>query len=220
VSSNGQADDFERRWGVRVAQAANRIFTRGYHDMEIFSPSRLPRNGPAILACNHVSGLDPMLIQAACGRMIVWMMAKEYYDLKSLRWFYDTIGAIPVARSGRDTTATRAALRALGKGRILGIFPEGRIETSRDLLPFQTGIAMMAIKMGVGVYPAYLDGTQRGKEMVPAIVGSNRICLGFGEPLHFEGMGTTKKELETATDRIRQAVFGLRARSGMDKIWR
>jgi 1-acyl-sn-glycerol-3-phosphate acyltransferase len=220
VTSNGQTDEYEQRLAVRVAQAANRIFTRGYHQMEIFSPSRLPRKGPAILVCNHVSGLDPMLVQAGCGRMIVWMMAKEYYDLKSLKWFYEAIDAIPVARSGRDTAATRAALRALNNGRILGIFPEGRIETSLDLLPFQTGMAMMAIKTGVEVYPAYLDGTQRGKEMVPAIVSPNRVRLGFGPPLRFDGMRTSKPELEQATDRIKEAVLSLRSVAHMDKMRR
>jgi 1-acyl-sn-glycerol-3-phosphate acyltransferase len=159
-----------------------------------------------------------MLIQAGCRRMIVWMMAKEYYDLKSLRWFYEAIEAIPVARSGRDMTATRAALRSLDKGRVVGIFPEGRIETERELLPLQTGMALMAIKTGVSVYPAYLDGTQRGKEMVPAIVGPNRVTLGFGKPLNFKGMGTSREELEAATEEIRQAVLELRSRSGVAKI--
>ncbi len=218
MSSNGRDDDFERRLSIRVAQTANRIFTRVYHSMEIFSPSCLPRTGPAILACNHVSGLDPMLIQSACPRMIVWMMAKEYYDLKSLRWLYETVEAIPVARSGRDTAATRAALRALHQGRVIGIFPEGRIETERELLPFQTGMAMMAIKTGVSVYPAYVDGTQRGKEMVPAIALPNHVTLGFGKPLDFKGMGTTKPELEEATERIRRAIFELRLRSRVDSI--
>ena len=220
MSSNGQSDDFEQRFGVKVAQAANRIFTRGYHQMEILSPCRLPRTGPAILVCNHVSGLDPMLVQAGCRRMIVWMMAKEYYDMKSLRWFYESIDAIPVARSGRDTAATRAALRALSNGRVLGIFPEGRIEPDRDLLPFQTGMAMMAIKTGVSVYPAYLDGTQRGKEMVPAILQPNRVRLGFGEPLSFNGMGTSKEELEQATARIRDAVLVLRSKSDLARMGR
>jgi len=218
VKFNGQQDDYERRLGTRVARAANRIFTRTYHHVDVFSPSVLPRTGPAILVCNHVSGLDPMLIQSACARMIVWMMAKEYYDLKSLTWFYEAIEAIPVARSGRDMPATRAALRALHNGRVVGIFPEGRIETERELLPFQTGMAMMAIKTGVSVYPAYVDGTQRGKEMVPAIASPNRVTLGFGKPLNFKGMGTGKDELEAATEKIRQAVLELRSRSGVDTI--
>jgi 1-acyl-sn-glycerol-3-phosphate acyltransferase len=202
----------EDQFGVRLAQCTNRIFARGYHNMRVFTPSQLPRKGPAIVVCNHASGLDPMLVQSACSRMIVWMMASEYYKIKSLRWFYEAIEAIPVDRSGRDVAATRAALRTLANGRVLGIFPEGRIETERRLLPFQTGVAMMAIKTGVDVHPAYLDGTQRGRAMVSAIIDSNNVRLSFGKPIAFKKGHASKEALEDATVRIQNAVIELKTR--------
>ena len=202
----------EDRLGVKIAQCTNRIFCRVYHDLRVFTPSQLPKSGPAILVCNHISGLDPMIIQSACSRMIVWMMASEYYKIKSLRWFYEAIEAIPVDRKGRDVAATRAALRTLADGRVLGIFPEGRIETEKRLMPFQTGVAMMAIKTGVSVHPAYLDGTQRGKEMVPAITQSNNIRLSFGGAISLPKAHVTKEILDEGTARIKNAVLGLKKR--------
>lgn len=200
----------ERRLLNRLAQAWNRLFARVYHDTAVLSPARLPHHGAAILVCNHISGLDPLLLQSACRRLIVWMMAREYYEIKPLRWLFKQIQAIPVERSGRDTAATRAALRSLAEGRILGIFPEGRIETDHELLPFQTGVALMAIKTGVPVYPAYLDGTQRGKEMVEAFIHSNRVRLAFGPAVKFDRSSTSKEALADATEKIRQAVARLR----------
>src|SRR5258708_3992583 len=117
----------KHRLGVSIAQAANRLFCRCYHDVEVQTPRRIPRRGAAILVCNHLSGLDPMLIQSASQRLVTWMMAREYYDLKALTWLYKLVEAIPVERSGRDLPATRAALRALAHGRVLGVFPEGKI---------------------------------------------------------------------------------------------
>jgi 1-acyl-sn-glycerol-3-phosphate acyltransferase len=140
-------------------------------------------------------------------------MAREYYDIKALTWLYKLVDAIPVERSGRDLTATRAALRALNEGRVLGVFPEGKLETSRDLLPFQTGVALMAIKTRVPVYPTYLDGTQRGKAMVPAISRANHANLRFGPPLDFSRESTSKESLERATDAIQQAVQRLKVAS-------
>jgi len=186
--------------------SANRLFCRTFHDVRVFTPSRLPRTGPAILVCNHISGLDPMILQAACRRTIVWMMASEYYRIKSLRWFYEVIDAIPVDRNGRDMTATRAALRALASGRVLGIFPEGKIEAEKKLLPIQTGVAMMAIKTGVAVHPAYLDGTQRGHEMVEAIVHPRHATIRFGPAVEFARKSTSKESLEQGTRAIREAV--------------
>jgi 1-acyl-sn-glycerol-3-phosphate acyltransferase len=211
-------DDFEDRFEIRLAQAANRMFTRIYHHTTVLSPPRLPRKGPAILVCNHVSGLDPLLVQSACPRMIIWLMAGEYYDITGLSWFFKMVEAIPVQRSGRDATATRAALRALARGHVLGVFPEGRIETDHELLPFQTGVAMMSIKTGVDVYPAYLDGTQRGKEMLDAFVHPNQVRISFGKPMSFGRSGTSKEELEFHTAQIQQAVLSLRLNAGQGKM--
>jgi 1-acyl-sn-glycerol-3-phosphate acyltransferase len=196
---------------VRVAQGINRLFARLYHQMTVVSPARLPRTGPAILVCNHVSALDPLLIQAACSRLVIWMMAREYYDIPSIGWVFKMVEAIPVERSGRDTAATRAALRALNDGRIVGIFPEGRIETDHELLPFQTGVALLAIKTGVPVYPVYLDGTQRGKQMVSSVVHANRVRIAFGAAVPFDRASTSKPALEAATRQIKEAVLALRS---------
>jgi 1-acyl-sn-glycerol-3-phosphate acyltransferase len=200
----------EHRLLPRVAQAANRLFCRTYHNVQTRHPQQLPREGAAILVCNHISGLDPMLIQSACSRLIIWMMAREYYEVPSLTWLYKLVEAIPVERSGRDLAATRAALRALNEGRVVGIFPEGKIETDQNLLPFQTGVALMAIKTKVPVYPAYLDGTQRGREMVDAVAHPNRAAINFGPPVEFPRNSTSKEALEHATLRIKEAVWKLR----------
>lgn len=201
----------ETTLSVRILKAGNRFFTRWYHRLKVQNDCPLPADGPAILVCNHVSALDPLLIQSAIRkRLVIWMMAKEYYNVPVLGLIFRAVHTITVERSGRDLTATRAALRALENGRILGIFPEGRIETSSDLLPFQTGVALMAIKAGVDVYPAYLDGTQRGKEMVAAVISPNKARLTFGPKVEFDRSSTGKQALEEATDKIRAAIEGLR----------
>jgi 1-acyl-sn-glycerol-3-phosphate acyltransferase len=201
----------ENRLPIRLLQAFDVCFARIYHRVNVLSPQRLPKQGPAILICNHVSGLDPMLIQAVCPRLIVWMMAREYYEIPVLRTVFKTVEAIPVDRAGRDLAATRAALRALEAGRILGVFPEGKIETSHSLLPFQTGVALMALKANVAVYPAYLDGTQRGKEMVPAVLTRNVASVAFGPPLEYPGVSTSKEVLQEVTERYVEAVERLRS---------
>jgi 1-acyl-sn-glycerol-3-phosphate acyltransferase len=113
-------------------------------------------------------------------------------------------------RTGRDSAATRAALRALNEDRILGIFPEGKIEKTRELLPFQPGVAQLAIRTGAAVYPAYIEGTNRGKEMVPAFVSGNRVRLRFGPPVEFDRTDTDRARLDAAAEAIRAAVARLR----------
>jgi 1-acyl-sn-glycerol-3-phosphate acyltransferase len=203
----------EHRWSCHIMQAVNRMFTRGYHRLRVLTPCRLPTRGAAIIVCNHTSGLDPHLIQACCPRLITWMMAREYYEQPVIRMLLDELGVIPVTRSGRDMSAMRAAMRALESGQLLGIFPEGKIETSDELLPFQTGVALMAMKMNVPVYAAFLDGDQRRLEMLPAFFKRHEATIAFGPgPIEFDRSDMGREGLERATAAMREAIEKLRVR--------
>ena len=203
----------EDKLAIRMLRALDVCFARIYHQLTVRAPHHFPRRGAGILVCNHTSALDPLLIQSVSPRLIVWMMAGEYYDLPILRSIFPILEVIPVNRSGRDTGATRAALRALSRGRILGVFPEGRIETSRELLPFQTGVALMAMKTGVPVYPTYLDGTQRRKEMLPSILTPNKASIAFGRPFRLAKSANSRHELDERTMKIKTAIVDLSKRS-------
>ena len=200
----------EDRIPIQVLRAADKLFARCYHHLDVVRPARLPWQGGGILVCNHVSSVDPVLLQSASPRrLVIWMMAKEYMDLPVLGPVFRTLGVIPVDRGHHDTAGLRAALRALRDGRILGIFPEGKIAKDDDLLPFHTGAALMAIKAGVPVYPAYQDGTQRGQNMYAASLRRQRAAVAFGPSVEFDRSSTSKENLDAATAAIRAAVDAL-----------
>jgi 1-acyl-sn-glycerol-3-phosphate acyltransferase len=199
----------EDRLPIRALLAADTLFARIYHSLAVVSPSDLPARGPAILVCNHTSSIDPAFIQSVCRtRLITWMMAKEYLEIKPMAWLFNAVGIIPVERTGHDIGPLRAALRALESGRVLGVFPEGKISETDDFLPFQVGAALMALKTKVPIYPVYLDGTQRNKGMLQAAFLRNKAKITFGPPLRLQG-GTSRDELDAATTAIRGAIDAL-----------
>jgi 1-acyl-sn-glycerol-3-phosphate acyltransferase len=202
-------DEIERRLIVRGGHMVARNFSTMYHDLKVLTPCPLPARGGAILVCNHTSSLDPVLLQAAVPRVITWMMAKEYSNVFGVQWFLNAIEPILVERSGRDMAATRAALRALKDGKILGLFPEGKITKTAELLPFQSGIALLALKSGAPVYPAYLDGSQRMKGMLEAFARPNHVTLAFGPRVELDTEDEGREGLEAATEKIRAAVAAL-----------
>jgi 1-acyl-sn-glycerol-3-phosphate acyltransferase len=135
------------------------------------------------------------------------MMAAEYLSIRPLRPFFETIGVIPVARGTRDTSSTRAALRALANGEIIGVFPEGRIARTREMLPFHPGAAVLAGRSGAPVVPAALEGTMRGRDVLAGFVSPSSARLCFGEPFTVtsssepEGVG-----VRTDAERIERSV--------------
>jgi 1-acyl-sn-glycerol-3-phosphate acyltransferase len=194
---------------VALLQIVQFPFVRAYHQVEVARPCRLGRRGAVIVVSNHTSGADPVFIQAFYPRLIRWMMAAEYFNVPGLGGLFRTLEVIPVQRSGRDLSATREALRTLGNGRVIGMFPEGRIEKTAEVLPFHSGVAMLAIRSGAAVLPVHIDGSQRNRPMLESCISPQRVRLSFGDPLHFEGFSTDRTDLDRATERIQSAVKAL-----------
>jgi 1-acyl-sn-glycerol-3-phosphate acyltransferase len=205
-----QTSEPEQQRSLRILHAATVCFARIYHQLDVLAPCLLPRRGPAILVCNHLSGLDPALIQSVSRRLIVWMVAREYYEQRGMQWLFKKIEAIPVDRSGRDMSAMRLALRALRNGRVLGIFPEGKLEVTRQLLPFQSGAAMIGLKTGISIYPSYIEGSQRGCSMMQAVLLPQHATITFGSCINLYQGGSGLKETEMAANTIQTAVAALR----------
>jgi 1-acyl-sn-glycerol-3-phosphate acyltransferase len=205
-----EADEIlDPRPSSRLLWRLLQFYMRGQHSIHRLSRCPLPRQGPAILVANHISALDPFILQSACPRLITWMMAKEYYDIPALNWIFKIIGAIPVQRSGRDLAATRAAIRALEQGHLLGIFPEGRIAPTQDIQPLQTGVALVAIKTGVPIYPAYLDGTMRHTGMAEVFFYPQRGLVTFAPPIEPAQSDTSRSAIEAATNTIHATLVAL-----------
>jgi 1-acyl-sn-glycerol-3-phosphate acyltransferase len=213
VTVNGR--DFSRGDSdrtFRILRAIAGLYTRAYHHTRVLAPCRLPVKGPAILVCNHTSSIDPILLQARSSRLIRWMMAGEYFEKQPMRWVFERVGVILVDRGNRDMASLRAAMRVLAAGYVLGVFPEGRIETTDELIPFQSGIGLLALKTRARVYPAYLDGTQRGLEMVEAFYQRSDITITFGDTVEMGDLKESKTAVLEATKRIQSAVEALKQR--------
>ena len=98
----------ENRPVIRLLQAVDVCYARIYHHLIVRTPVQLPKRGPAILVCNHTSHLDPLLIQAACPRLITWMMTTDFYRLRFLGAVFRTIGFGSFRRSAANRAATFA----------------------------------------------------------------------------------------------------------------
>jgi len=190
-----------------------------WHRLRTNGWAQLPESGPAILIANHTCGIDHLVLQAGCQRVLGFMIAREYYDWSLIHWFCRRVGCIPVNRDGRDIQATRAALRALKQGRVLPIFPEGQITPSsgRELGPIRPGAAFLAVRSGVPVIPAYIRGTPETNQIGPSVATPSRAVVIFGDPIDlsdFEPAQANDKEVQAEVSRrFFQALVDLQHRS-------
>ena len=122
--------------------------------------SRQPIKGGGIILCNHRSSSDPFFIQVAFDRPVYWMVAREYVEKPLLSLLFKSIPIIPTNRRGVDSSAIRMAIEKARQGFLVGIFPEGRINTTTDfMLSVRPGAIMIALRAGVPVIPVFLEGS-------------------------------------------------------------
>lgn len=126
----------------------------------------VPSSGAAIVAGNHLSFSDHFLMPAVLKRRITFLAKAEYFTGPGLKgrltaFFFHSAGQIPVDRSGKEAgqAAIREGLGVLGKGELLGIYPEGTRSHDGRLYKGKVGVAVMALKAGVPVVPCAMIGT-------------------------------------------------------------
>lgn len=160
-------------WGgftINIIDGWIRIYCRYFHHFN-YQPIPVSKNGPTLLACNHLSGLDPFLIVAASRHPIRFMIAIEEYERFGLQWLFRAAGCIPVERSGRVEIAFNTTLAALHQGEVVLLFPEGGINhTSKPLLKLKQGIIKLAKMAEVPITPLRIEGMRGQGHTIPAFV--------------------------------------------------
>ncbi|MEX0678833.1 MAG: lysophospholipid acyltransferase family protein [Pirellulales bacterium] len=159
----------------------NTFVTRVLWRAQISGPLPVAEDEGAVIVCNHTSGIDPMVIQLCTDRVVHWMVAREYYNMPFASYAFRSVNSISVNRGGIDTAATKMAIRLAQDGGVVGLFPEGRVNTSDELLlPGRPGAALIALKARVKVIPCFVsglpyDGTALGSFFM---AGNARVTVG------------------------------------------
>jgi len=176
----------------------------------------VPRTGAVILASNHLSFADSMVIPIVVPRKVVFLAKSDYFTGTGIkgtlsRGWFEGLGMVPVDRN--DTKAAidslDIALEVLGRGEAFGIYPEGT--RSRDGLLYRgrTGVAHLALTAGVPVVPVGLQGTEDLQPVGTTLPRRAKVTVRFGAPLdfsgRFDGVPTGRARRE-ATDEIMAAI--------------
>ena len=167
----------------------------------------------AIIISNHRSPVDPCFIELGTHRVIHWLIAKEYFNDRKLGWFLRMCEAIPTNRAGVDTAATKMAIRYAQNGGLVGLFPEGRLNTTDEfMLSGRPGVALIALKARVPVIPCYIEGSPYDGTTLGALMMCARVKVIVGRPVdvsEYRGREKERGVLEELTRRLMKEVARL-----------
>ncbi|MET0589707.1 MAG: lysophospholipid acyltransferase family protein [Naasia sp.] len=185
----------------------------------------VPKKGAAILASNHLSFIDSVLLPLELDRRISFLAKAEYFTGKGIKgWivrsFMLSTGQLPIDRSGGKASeaALNSGLAVLRKGELLGIYPEGTRSRDGRLYRGRTGIARMIVEGQVPVIPVAMVDTEKAMPVGHKLPKVRRVGIVIGEPLDFSrfaGLEGDRFILRSITDEI---MYELARLSGQEYV--
>jgi 1-acyl-sn-glycerol-3-phosphate acyltransferase len=200
-----------------VPPLARSLFRLRFLDVQ-----RVPLDGPAILACNHVSVLDGPLLAIAPSeqrrRIVRFLVAAEVFDSGLFGPILGAFEQISIRRGTGDAAALEEAIRTIHDGALAGIFPEGTVNPGPPsrLQRVRTGAARIALAADAPIVPVGIWGTQvrwprKGLRLTRPM--RTPVTIAFGEGIPPSGDPNSMEDVATLTDRLAGAMAGQVARA-------
>jgi 1-acyl-sn-glycerol-3-phosphate acyltransferase len=180
--------------------------------LRVVGAERLPP-GQVVVAANHESVLDPLVLGSAFRRQLHFLAKEELWRSRLLGRLLDACGAIPVARGRGDRDAVAAGVRALAAGHAVAVFPQGTALPHRSR-PWLRGAARLAIATAAPVLPVAIVNSERAIRPHRVRIGFPRILVLVGEPIAVAPGKATVASARELTQRVEAAVEALRAPHG------
>jgi 1-acyl-sn-glycerol-3-phosphate acyltransferase len=185
-----------------------------FFDLKVIGRENVPRSGPVILASNHVSYLDPILIGVSVSRRLNFLAKEEIFKNPLFSWLLKKLQTFPVSRERAGPSAVRNALRLVEKGKALLLFPEGTRGDGKSLLKAKNGIGVIAGRSGAVIVPVYLEGSQKILPRGSRWVRLHPVTVYFGPPLPPNSSSSFAREAG------KKKAYGEVAEQVMDQIER
>lgn len=173
----------------------------------------MPTSGPALLAANHVSALDGVVLAVVVSerrhRVTRYLAAAEFFERWTVGWALRLFRQIPLRRGERDAAALEEAVGAVRRGGLVGIFPEGRVGTGAELQAGHRGVARISLAAGAPVVPVGIWGTQHrwprsGLHLRRPWRPS--LAVVFGPPIPPEGDPADGSDVAAFVERVMRAL--------------
>ena len=192
----------------RVGQAVCRPIMKVFYRYKFINNNSIPHEGAYIIASNHMSFSDPVLLGLGQRRRLFFMAKQELFKNKFFGGLIRALGAFPVERGAGDGKAIKTGEDLIKEGNVMTIFIEGGRTKTGEFMHPRSGCALVAQQMQVPVIPACITITGNPKHRF-----AKRV-IHFGDPLTPQQLGLTpdgdRRQLKNATNMIMDEIKKMR----------
>jgi acyl-[acyl-carrier-protein]-phospholipid O-acyltransferase/long-chain-fatty-acid--[acyl-carrier-protein] ligase len=194
------------------------VLTHCLYRVRVLHPERVPKQGGALLVCNHVSYIDQFLLLASIQRFIRFVMLRRHYDELLFNWGSRLLRVIPIGGSDslREMVhSLRSVAQAIRDGELVGIFAEGAITRTGSMHTFKRGFELIMKKLDAPIIPVHIDrmwgsifSFERGRAIWKwPVLGRRRVTVSYGGPMP---SGARAPEVRQAIGELGAEAFALR----------
>lgn len=187
------------------------LFLWPYFRISVKGRSRIPRKGAVVVAANHFSFIDPLLLGMAMPRRVWFAMSRAVFETPGIRLVTRLLDVIPVSQGEAFLpSSARKILTVLHKGGCLGIFPEGGRSRTGTLLEAQPGAGLFARRAKAPLVPVAIAGTREAWPAGLLLPRPKKVHLFVGEPIPWDAEPTA----EALAARVRRELEALLMANG------
>lgn len=199
-------------FSYRLGHTVFRSVARGFFDFRVIGAENLRFEGPAIIAANHVSFLDPPFIGQAFDEPLYFFARKSLFDHPLAGKLLRSWQAIPVDRDKPDTSSLKATIRLLKSGKKILMFPEGTRSPDGQLQKAEAGVGLFLAKTNAPVLPVRIYGTYEAYPRGAKFLRPSSITLVVGQKYQpdLSGAAAHGRDLyQTLADEVMSRIAGL-----------
>ena len=187
-----------------IAHALWLIVSKIFFPIKVRGLKNIPSRGGFILASNHLSNLDPMILGLASGRRLNYMAKESLFRNKAFKFILKKVGAYSVKRNAADVRAIKETLKRLERGGVV-IFPEGTRKSGEGSKSIHGGIGLLAVKSGVPVIPVIIRGSDKVMPPGSRFIKYAKVNVRFGRPTRF----ITQESYQDIAGKIMNDIYSI-----------
>ena len=192
------------------------VFFSVVFELRAYGRERVPSEGGVVIASNHQSFFDPVLIGVGLPRSLNYMARDSLFRFAPFRWLITSLNAFPFKREGIDTDAVREAIRRVSENEIVVVFPEGTRTEDGSIATIKKGTGLIARRAQATIVPAVIDGAFEAWPRDRAVFRPAPIKVAFGRQISCAEQSTmSEREIAQVVSRrmteLQEFLFGKRS---------
>ena len=193
-----------------IAKVIFSIFCKIYFRLEVKGADNVPKKGGVLVASNHSSFLDPVIIGVGICRATYYLTRQSLFKIPILGLLLRALHTIPIKRAMMSVSTFKELIKSLHSEKAIILFPEGTRSIDGKLGQGKMGVGMLALKADVPIVPAYIDGAIKAFPKDGKWIHSKKIRVVFGKPIMPDSKDPNKNNYRRISAQVMESINRLK----------